>query len=232
MMPPWQHSPLELYLKCTSSIGAIGKAGVFSAGLPDHSTNLFGYIFDLGGTTQNYGHPDNLHVKTRDLAAYPVLARSTTKIFNKRDAEKTAYDTSKQNFNNSPYGQKKAMLAMYRSERDKKIFSRIAWNRKVGKLRRELESMMPTVAEPVKPIQAKKQAWIAGGQWQALGVIGNADPFGTGMHQGTIDYEDHVLGMTGVVPPNQLTLQNAISSSRTQRNPAVTTLVNSIHGHP
>jgi hypothetical protein len=224
---PWQHCPLELFLACMSNVGAVGPA----LGLPHHSTNLFGYIFDLAADGEGtYCWPDELFTEMRNPAKYPNIGRSASKNWLKRNIEHVAYANASQAYNNAAAAvaarqAAAAKLFDARYARDQ-IKSRPApiLDSRVRKAEAALAALpVPVVpAAPMAPMEQKRRNMLASNNWVAVGQIPDADPFGPpgAAPRAPINYGDAILVPQGVPPPGPQDIQAALGHARQGLNPA------------
>jgi hypothetical protein len=229
---PWQYSPLELFLTCTSTVGAIGPV----AGLGHHSTNLFGYIFDLAADgVGTYCWPDELFDEMRKTAKYPNIGRSANKNWLKRNTEHTTFALSQQAYNgalaNHQAATKELFDARYKRD-DKSGPARWVGNYNVGKAKEALNTVPPLPAKPVTAMEQKRQNLLATGNWVPMGPIPDADPFGRRLVPNPpINYGDAILVPQGVPPPSNMDIQTALASSRAGLNLAQLLPVIAASGH-
>ncbi|HEY0931365.1 MAG TPA: LirA/MavJ family T4SS effector [Gemmatimonas sp.] len=229
---PWTHSPLDLYVKAGATLGPIGVPGGMNGGLPDHSTNLFGYLYDLGvGHTGTFGHPDNLFTAMRNNGAIPLVNRTATKNFNKRTAERNAYNLAR-----APYDAAQFMLGVRRNQRNALAPldpRRIVANVRVG-LAHRAANAIPQPASPEDQYRTK----LAGRGYVDLNQIPNPDPFGGGAGGAPLNYGNLVIvhpnnAAHGVAtPPTVLQLQAAVVQSAVTLDPGVVLPNSGLHGHP
>jgi hypothetical protein len=229
---PWTKSPLDLYITAMSTQGDIDRG----ADLNHHSTNLFGYIFDQsadGGGS--FSWPDELFTEMRNQAKYPVLARSTSKIWMKRQTEKIAYDSAKAAYEKQYYAHYNAgvKLQAAQAEMERHSWGPRRWlaSLEVDAARAALQALPAPGPKPLTPAQAYKQKLLGKG-YQSMGSIPDADPYGTRAASAPdIDYADTVLVPTGALPPTTQDLQNNLVLSRSQLNPHVNLVTSAVHGH-
>lgn len=216
----WNHPPLELFLTSMSTVGNCGPV----PGLAHHSTNLFGYIFDLAADgAGSYSWPDELFNEMRKTGKYPNIGRSALKNWNKRNQEDLAFRNAMTQYTKDVNTHQQLAGELYDARQHRNNSSGPArWiaNAKVGKAKAALDQV-PLPAKPLSPSDTMKQRLMATGNWAPMGAIPNADPFQqVGHYQPPINYGDAILVPLGTPMPSNHDIQQALASSRIQLNPA------------
>lgn len=175
----WNYSPLELFLTSMSTVGDIGPV----PGLGHHSTNLFGYIFDLAADgAGSYSWPDELFSEMRKVVRYPHIGRAALKNWTKRNQEDLAFRNAMTQYTQDMNTRQQMAGELFdaRAERNQSSGpARWIANANVGKAKAALDQH-PLPVKPMSPSETMKQRLVSTNAWAPMGSIPNADPFQRG----------------------------------------------------